>query len=74
VKNNVITERGGKVVCLSGTYEGKRPDKKIADEEEPRFPPESTLLQDTGYNRIAGFVDEVMETACGLHHFRLAHR
>jgi len=34
VKNNVITERGGKVVYLSGTYEGKRHDKKIADAEE----------------------------------------
>ncbi|MEL6259867.1 MAG: transposase family protein, partial [Cyanobacteria bacterium J06626_6] len=25
-------------------------------------------------NRMDNFVDEVMETACGLHNFRLAHR
>lgn len=50
VKNNLIIERQhGKVVYLSGTYEGKRHDKKIADEEEHRFPAGSTLLQDTGY-------------------------
>ena len=132
VKNNLITERGGKVVYLSGTYAGKRHDKKIADEEGYRFPSGSKLLQDTGFqgyqpegvtviqpkkkprggeltsdeklvnraisslrvevehqiggvkrcqilvqkfrNRVTGFVDEVIETACGLHNFRLAHR
>lgn len=132
VKNNLIVERKGKVVYLSGTYEGKRHDKKIADEEGHRFPTGSKLLQDTGYqgyrpegvtvlqpkkkprngqltevekvinraisslrvevehqiggvkrcqivvqklrNRVEGFADEVMETACGLHNFRLAHR
>ena len=132
VKNNLITERKGKVVYLSGTYEGKRHDKKIADEEGHRFPAGSKLLQDTGYqgyqpegvivlqpkkkprngelteaektvnraisslrvevehqiggvkraqilvqkfrNRTENFVDEVMETACGLHNFRLAYR
>lgn len=132
VKNNLITERGGKVVYLSGTYAGKRHDKKIADIEGYCFPPGSKLLQDTGFqgyqpagvtivqpkkkprggeltsdekllnraisslrvevehqiggvkrcqilvqkfrNRVTGFVDEVMETACGLHNFRLAHR
>lgn len=132
VKNNVITERGGKVVYVSGTYEGKRHDKKIADEEDYHFPPGSKLLQDTGFqgyspegvtiiqpkkkprggeltadekvinraisslrvevehqiggikrcqilvqkfrNRVENFVDEVIETACGLHNFRLAHR
>lgn len=132
VKNNVIVERGGKVVYLSGTYEGKRHDKKIADEEGHRFPAGSKLLQDTGYqgyrpegvtilqpkkkprggelteaekvinraisslrvevehhiggvkrcqivvqkfrNRVENFADKVMETACGLHNFRLAHR
>lgn len=132
VKNNVITERGGKVMYLSGTYPGKRHDKRIADEEGYRFPAGSKLLQDTGFqgyapegatviqpkkkprggqltpdeklvnqaisslrvevehqiggvkrcqilvqkfrNRMENFVDEVMETACGLHNFRLAHR
>lgn len=132
VKNNVITERSGKVLYLSGTYEGKKHDKKIADEEGYRFPRGSKLLQDIGFqgykpdgvtvlqpkkkprggeltpedkvinraissirvevehhiggvkraqivvqkfrNRVEGFVDEVMETACGLHNFRVSHR
>lgn len=132
VKNNVITQRGGKVVFLSDTYEGKKHDKKIADEEGYKFPSESTLWQDTGFqgyapkgvkvkqpqkkprkaelsdeqkqenqaiskvrvevehqiggikrcqilvqkfrNRVAHYVDDVMETACGLHNFRLTHR
>lgn len=132
VKNVIITERGGKVVYLSGTHEGKKHDKKIADEEDYRFPPGSKLLQDTGFqgfqpegviivqpkkkprggiltdiekvinrgisslrvevehqiggikrcqivvqrfrNRVEGFVDNVMETACGLHNYRLSLR
>ena len=49
VKNNVITVRGGKVVYLSGTAEGKRHDKKIADEEHYRFRSGSKLLQDTDF-------------------------
>jgi hypothetical protein len=132
VKNDVITARGGKVLYLSETHEGKKHDKKIADEEGYRFPPGSKLLQDTGFqgyqpegvtilqpkkkprngeltsdekvlnraisslrvevehqiggikrcqilvqkfrNRVDDFVDDVMETACGLHNFRLSYR
>lgn len=132
LKNNVITERGGKVVFLSDTYEGKKHDKKIADEEGYQFPSDSTLWQDTGFqgyapegvkiqqpkkkprggeltatekeenqaiskirvevehqiggikrcqivvqkfrNRVDHYADDVMETACGLHNFRLTHR
>lgn len=132
VKNNVITERSGKVLYLSGTNTGKKHDKKIADEEGYRFPRGSKVLQDTGFqgykpdgvivlqpkkkprggeltpqdkvinraissirvevehhiggvkraqivvkkfrNRVEGFVDDVMETACGLHNFRVSHR
>jgi len=132
VKNDVIVQRGGKVVFLSDTYEGKKHDKKIADEEEYEFPPESTLWQDTGFqgyapegvkieqpkkkprnaelseaekennqaiskvrvevehhiggikrcqivvqkfrNWVDHYVDDVMETACGLHNLRLSHR
>jgi len=132
VKNNVITEHNGKVLYLSDTYEGKKHDKKIADEEGYRFPPGSKLLQDTGFqgyqpegvkivqpkkkprngeltpdekiinraissirvevehqiggikrcqivvqkfrNRVDHFVDDVMETACGLHNFRWSYR
>lgn len=53
LKNNVITHRGGKVVFLSDTYEGKKHDKKIADEEGYVFPPESTLWQDSGFQGYA---------------------
>ena len=51
VKNNIITERmaGGKVIYLSETVEGKRHDKKLADDEGHQFPKGSKLWQDTGY-------------------------
>lgn len=133
VKNNVISERGGKVLFLSDTYEGKKHDKKIADEEDYHFPEGSTLWQDTGFqgyappgvtqtqqpkkkpkngkltdsekegnrqvsqvrveiehqiggikrcqivmhkfrNWTAHYIDDVMETACGLHNFRISCR
>lgn len=134
VKNNVITERrrGGKVKYLSQTVEGKRHDKKLADEEGYQFPKGSKLWKDTGFqgyepentltfqpqkkprgkeltdnekkrnrelsserviiehhiggvkrsrivydtfrNRKDKYVDIVMETACGLHNFRVSHR
>jgi len=132
VKNNVISARGGKVLFLSDTYEGKKHDKKIADEESYMFPAGSVLWQDTGFqgfapdgvrikqpmkkprnaelsdaqkeenrqiskirvevehhiggvkrcqivvqkfrNWVDHYIDDVMETACGLHNFRLTHR
>jgi hypothetical protein len=132
VKNNIVTDRNRKVLYLSDTYEGKKHDKKIADEEGHGFPSGSRLLQDTGFqgyrpagvtilqpkkkprkgeltadekvfnravssvrivvehalggvkrcqivavkfrNRVANFVDDVMETACGLHNFRVSCR
>ncbi len=134
VKNNLITERrqGGKVKYLSRTVEGKKHDKKLADEEGHQFPPGSKLWQDTGFqgykpenvstsqpkkkprggeltaaekernrdissqrisvehhiggvkrsrivhdtfrNRKDDYVDIVMETACGLHNFRVTQR
>lgn len=134
VKNNLITERrrGGKVKYLSDTVEGKRHDKKLADDEKYEFPEGSKLWKDTGFqgyepanvetfqpkkkprgkeltseekernqklsrervivehhiggvkrsrivhdtfrNRKDNYVDIVMETACGLHNFRVSHR
>ena len=95
VKNNVITERRrrGKVKYLSETVEGKKHDKKLADEEGYQFPPGSKLWKDTGFqgyepekvttfqlvqdtfrNRKDDYVDLVMETACGLHNFRVSQR
>lgn len=49
VKNNIISEPQGKVVYLSGTYEGKKHDKKIADQEGYNFPKGSSLWKDTGF-------------------------
>lgn len=130
VKNILITDkRTGKIKGLSSTVEGKRHDKKLADEMGIRFPAGSKLWKDTGFqgyepsevktfqpkkrprgrgltaeeksknraisrirvrvehdiggakvyhivrdvyrNHKQGFEDLVMETACGLHNFRL---
>jgi len=50
VKNVVVTDkRTRKIKALSGTYEGKAHDKRVADEAEYRFPPESKLWKDTGF-------------------------
>lgn len=120
------------MLYLSDTYEGKKHDKKIADEEGYIFPRGSSLWQDTGFqgyapdgvtiqqpkkkprqgeltteekihnrsissirveveHQLAGvkrcqilvqkfrnwmmhYCDDVMETACGLHNFRLTQR
>jgi hypothetical protein len=49
VKNKVISQRRGKVVFLSDTYEGKKHDKAICDEEDYQFPPRSKLWKDSGF-------------------------
>ncbi len=49
VKNLVITQRKGKVLYLSDTYEGKKHDKAICDEEDYRFPKGIQLWKDTGF-------------------------
>jgi len=50
VKNNIIADAvSGKAVYPSGTYEGKKHDKKIWDGENPVFPPDSSLFKDTGF-------------------------
>lgn len=140
-KNLIISDAVRRIYFLSATCEGKKHDKKIADEEEYRFPSGSTLYQDTGFqgytpglipsscapascvqiqqpkkkprggelsaeekevnrqisavrirvehalngvkrcrivkdvlrNRLAQFDDLIMETACGLHNFRLSN-
>lgn len=60
VKNNVIVSVGGrKVRYLSGTYEGKKHDKKICDEENPVFPKGIKLLKDSGFQ---GYEPEGVET------------
>ena len=133
VKNNLVTEkRTKKVKVLSATCEGKKHDKKLADEQAIPFPPGSKVWKDTGFqgyepegvttyqpmkkpkgkeltteqkqknkelsrerigvehsiggikvfrivhdifrNFRKGFDDLVMETACGLHNWRLDFR
>lgn len=132
VKNNVLVNAHGEIVLLTATCEGKKHDKKIADEAAFTLPEGSLLYQDTGFqgfalegvtifqpkkkprggelttdekaqNRLiasirirvehaidgvkryrivkdqlrnwkAGFRDQVMETCCGLHNFRLRFR
>ena len=49
VKNNVLTNILCKVLFLTDTVEGKRHDKKLADETEYTLPKGSKLAQDTGF-------------------------
>ncbi len=50
VKNNVITDkRTRKIKVLSPTVEGKKHDKKLADEQDISFPKGSQLWKDTGF-------------------------
>ena len=50
VKNNVVTEkRTKKVKVLSATCEGKKHDKKLADEQAIPFPIGSKVWKDTGF-------------------------
>jgi len=50
VKNNLVSDkRTRKIKVLSETSEGKKHDKKLADEQEILFPPGSKLWQDTGF-------------------------
>ena len=44
---------------LSQTYEGKRHDKKIADEENPAYPEDIGVYQDTGFQ---GYATEGVQT------------
>jgi hypothetical protein len=60
VKNNVIKSRSSrKIKVLSRTVEGKKHDKKLADEQALKFPPGSKLWQDTGYQ---GYAPEGVQT------------
>jgi hypothetical protein len=49
VKNNVLADENCKVIYLTPTVEGKKHDKKLADESGYVLPKGSTLLQDTGF-------------------------
>ena len=48
VKNNVIVTTGKrKVEYLGSTWEGKKHDKRICDEESHEFPEGNTVYKDT---------------------------
>ncbi len=50
VKNIVLNDQQtGKIKALGPTVEGKRHDKKLADDQRWRFPQGSTLWKDTGF-------------------------
>ncbi|MBD1913201.1 MULTISPECIES: transposase family protein [unclassified Leptolyngbya] len=59
VKNLLISQRQGKVLYLSDTYEGKKHDKAICDEEDYRFPEGTQLWKDT---RFQGYEPEGVKT------------
>ena len=44
---------------MSQTYEGKRHDKKIADEENPTYPEDISVYKDTGFQ---GYEPEGVKT------------
>ncbi len=53
-KNVIIVTQGSKIVLyVSDTYEGKKHDKKVCDEEGPTFPNGVVLFQDTGFQGYA---------------------
>ena len=53
VKNNVVVNAQGKIILLTPTCEGKKNDKKVADEAELSLPQGSALYQDTGFQGFA---------------------
>lgn len=50
VKNLVLTDPDRRVLYLSQTYEGKKHDKAIADEEDYRFPDGTILYRVKGFH------------------------
>jgi DDE superfamily endonuclease/Helix-turn-helix of DDE superfamily endonuclease len=59
-KNLVVTSLESKCIdFLSRTYVGKTHDKKIADQEDISYPPETILYKDTGFQ---GYEPAVTET------------
>lgn len=69
LKNTIIAGLDDcQIKGLSRTYEGKKHDKKICDEEQPRLPEGSDLYQDTGFqgHTIAGVnIHQPKKKPCG---------
>lgn len=49
IKNNLLINENCRVLFLTATVEGKKHDKKLADESQYTVPEGSRLLQDTGF-------------------------
>lgn len=49
LKNIVLGQANGQVMFLSRTYEGKKHDKKVADQAGYQLPVGTSLYQDTGF-------------------------
>ncbi|GAB6009688.1 transposase family protein [Dysgonomonas reticulitermitis] len=49
MKNNLLCNAQKRILWLSKTFDGSVHDKKIADEQQVRFPAGITLWQDTGF-------------------------
>ena len=49
IKNNVLINQFCKILFLTETVEGKKHDKKLADESDYRLPAGCKLVQDTGF-------------------------
>lgn len=49
IKNNLLIDHHAKIILLTPTCEGKKHDKKIADETGLVLPEGSSLAQDTGF-------------------------
>ena len=45
----LVNENTSKVIYLSATAEGKKPDKKLADESQISYPQNASLTKDTGF-------------------------
>jgi hypothetical protein len=49
VKNTLVVDIDKKILFMGNTTEGKRHDKKLADDDSPPFPPQSKIGGDSGY-------------------------
>jgi len=59
-KNVVLASAADdRILFLSGTYPGATSDKRVVDEERPRYPPGTTLYKDAGFQ---GYEPGVQQT------------
>ncbi|MBF0242693.1 MAG: transposase [Desulfamplus sp.] len=63
VKNNIVANASCEIIFLTPTVEGKKHDKKIADESEYKLPEGSILLQDTGFQGFSVPNVEILQPA-----------